>query len=1005
MKKKAVSNNDSKFTLLQKFKLEMKELMDVLIQCEVHFIRCLKPNIKKSRDNYQGDYILQQINYLGVLESIKIRKEGFPFRKEYKRFLLDYSGLSINSKLTNKVNATNDRDDLRKMTWNLMRNIILNEKDFYQKILYGRNKINLKQDLATHLDKLLLDKNRKILIAARVMMKQYRIYTAKKAWKENTELISDAFLMISKMYKGHACRKKFLLKKKRAVTVQSIVRMRIARRIFRLKKQSMKKLTQTFWKNRKKMLIDKLQNNNVFFKTWRTIDQRITIRGFFKRYYKQVQLKKAYLAEKKAKEQAHAVKLMNRILETKILVNWMARMRKEILIYRRFKKACVRLKSFRIGFMMHCFLSMKISCANIIKKISKPLVVEKKAPEKPKPSIQDQNIAKIQNFYKKKMAKAKLNRIIVRNTSLRLHHSNDSSIMNRIIRLFKEKRLKFAFKTLIDAYDADLKADVSQETMILSIPEIESRLFGKLDLKDLKKMVFQPNMKRNISKKIMKSHLYECFFLSKKPEREFLGVPFSNDFKCVPELPEFDTKDLGVRRMSLWDQIFKKDPDEKPEDENDKKNLKKIRTILKNFKETKVESKQWICVYDIVREGFTGGPKIKEEIFHQIYTNLSENKHPESYFNLLSVVAYCFKINQKYYYIFMKKLYDLYSKNPKNDNGSLGYCSKAVQRSFETDEKTALLGKEELWNVWRMKQSRIMIKINRDLCFFYFIENYCTVKLLLDILIQDLQIEDISKHLGLYLDFNGVDYFLGDEKFVLYEINRLSEETGGTMIPNLYLRIKLANNRAMADDDDYLILRYAAVFDNYLNGKCDVTMEEIEELGSLAFLVEKGRYTGDEMLKMSDFCPKNKIPPEKKIEIATIISEKYRDKSEYGFTRKSAMVSFLNILERFEKVPIFDCNYGILKVDKYGKIVTEEFFYDVKMSVKEKNFTLSRIKDQKEVVESIFYKKIKLFGDAHDGKKFVFRMLGTYDEIHVIENSRALEIKGMVEGYIDLMNF
>jgi len=981
----------------------MKELMDVLIQCEVHFIRCLKPNIKKSKDYYHGEYILQQINYLGVLESIKIRKEGFPFRKDYKRFLLDYSALSINSKLINKVNAIQDGDDLRKMAWNLLRNIILNEKDFFQKILYGRNKINLKQDLTTHLDKLLLDKNRKVLIAARVMMKQYRIYVVKKNWKENTELIRSAFLTISKMYKGYSCRKRYFLKRQRAITVQSLVRMRIARNIFKMKKLAMKKLTLTFLKNREKMLIDKLHNNNIFFKIWRKIDQRITIRGYFKRYYKQVQLKKAFLAEKKAKEQTHALKLMNRFMETKILINFMSQMRKEIVIYKRFKKACVRIKSFRIGFMMQSFLIMKMSCATIIKEKIKPVVKEKiEKAEKKKPSTQDKNILKIQGFYRKKMAKARLNRIIIRNTQLRLNHSKDNFILNRITRLFNEKQLKIGFKTLLEAYEADVKAELSQETSyILSIPEMMTRLFGKMDLRNLNKMVIPPKVKKDAEKPIIKSHLYECFFLSKNPDLELLGAPVSNDVKCKPELPDPEMKSMDVRRTTIWDQFFKKNEEtEKPDDENDKKNLKKIRSLLKNFKESKVESKQWICIYDIVKEGLSGGMKIKDEIFHQIYQNLSETKHPEKYVNLLSVVSNCFKMNQKFYYLFSKKIYDLYSKNPAADNGCLGYCSKAVQRNWENPDRSILPAKEELLNVWRMKQCRIMIKINNNLCFWYFIENYCTVKLLLDILIKDLQIEGIGKFLGLYLDFNGKDYFLGEEKIVLEEIEKLSEATGGTMIPNLFLRIKLKNNRTMLDDDDYLILRYAAGLNDYLLGKYEITMEEVYELGSL---VEKGRYSGDETIIPSEVCPKKKIKPDKILEIAKEISEKYRDKSDFGVTRKAAMVSFLNILENFEKIPVFECNYGIMKVDKYGKIITEEFFYDVKMSVTEKNLTIYRTKDQKEVEENIFYKKIKLYGDINDGKQFVFRLLGIYDEIHVIENSRSSEIKGLVDAYLNLL--
>lgn len=67
-----------------KFRLEMKQLMEELGGSDCHFIRCLKPNEIKKPDHIIAGYCLLQIKYLGVLESIKVRKEGFPYRKAYK---------------------------------------------------------------------------------------------------------------------------------------------------------------------------------------------------------------------------------------------------------------------------------------------------------------------------------------------------------------------------------------------------------------------------------------------------------------------------------------------------------------------------------------------------------------------------------------------------------------------------------------------------------------------------------------------------------------------------------------------------------------------------------------------------------------------------------------------------------------------------------------------------------------------------------------------------------
>lgn len=75
----------SKF-LGSKFLSEMNKLTEELYSCDCHFVRCIKPNSKKSPKLFTSDAVLQSLRYLGVLDSIKIRKLGYIYRRPYKEF-------------------------------------------------------------------------------------------------------------------------------------------------------------------------------------------------------------------------------------------------------------------------------------------------------------------------------------------------------------------------------------------------------------------------------------------------------------------------------------------------------------------------------------------------------------------------------------------------------------------------------------------------------------------------------------------------------------------------------------------------------------------------------------------------------------------------------------------------------------------------------------------------------------------------------------------------------
>ena len=66
-------------------------------ECEktdLHFIRCLKPNDMKVPDFFAHAMTLQQITYMGVLESIRVKQENFPYRYKYEEFYKAFELLS-----------------------------------------------------------------------------------------------------------------------------------------------------------------------------------------------------------------------------------------------------------------------------------------------------------------------------------------------------------------------------------------------------------------------------------------------------------------------------------------------------------------------------------------------------------------------------------------------------------------------------------------------------------------------------------------------------------------------------------------------------------------------------------------------------------------------------------------------------------------------------------------------------------------------------------------------
>ncbi len=82
-------------TLGFQFKESLSGLMQALNACEPHFVRCMKSNHKKRGGLFESDMMMAQLRYAGLLEVCRIRKIGFPVRREFKDFVFRYRCLDL----------------------------------------------------------------------------------------------------------------------------------------------------------------------------------------------------------------------------------------------------------------------------------------------------------------------------------------------------------------------------------------------------------------------------------------------------------------------------------------------------------------------------------------------------------------------------------------------------------------------------------------------------------------------------------------------------------------------------------------------------------------------------------------------------------------------------------------------------------------------------------------------------------------------------------------------
>ncbi|XP_069138328.1 myosin-IIIb-like isoform X1 [Argopecten irradians] len=105
-KKPSMDGRKRKLTVGGQFKNSLQILMERMMSSSPVFVRCLKPNHVKVPGKFDETYIRDQLLYTGMLETIKIRREGFAVRPSFPEFVEKYKILLCKASLDgNKQNC------------------------------------------------------------------------------------------------------------------------------------------------------------------------------------------------------------------------------------------------------------------------------------------------------------------------------------------------------------------------------------------------------------------------------------------------------------------------------------------------------------------------------------------------------------------------------------------------------------------------------------------------------------------------------------------------------------------------------------------------------------------------------------------------------------------------------------------------------------------------------------------------------------------------------------
>ncbi|NXM22916.1 MYO3A protein, partial [Ploceus nigricollis] len=214
-------------TVASYFRYSLMDLLSKMVVGQPHFVRCIKPNNDRQANKFDKEKVLVQLRYTGILETARIRRQGYSHRILFANFIKRYYLICY---------KTNDDPPVSPETC-----AAILEKAHLDNWVLGKTKVFLKY---YHVEQLNL--MRKETVDMIILIQAYvRGWLGSRRYKKIKEQREQSAIKIQSVARGYLLRKKRKelteTRNKAAITIQSHYRGYKERKVFKRRRESLRK--------------------------------------------------------------------------------------------------------------------------------------------------------------------------------------------------------------------------------------------------------------------------------------------------------------------------------------------------------------------------------------------------------------------------------------------------------------------------------------------------------------------------------------------------------------------------------------------------------------------------------------------------------------------------------------------------------------------------------------------------------------------------------------------